>query len=258
MCPRGGQRATIYCQHIVRSRQGDRLARTGIDTSTAKEEIIDAVTFNRDREGINMELIFNLSQDNWVTIIVTFLGFGATLFFARKSLKNELLKFKQTSQVDQMKTIAFDLCDLMYRIKKYEKNNVKLNDRYAEIMNRVLAYASSNAVNIAILGQQLNFNNKTSSQGNFAPLVTLALLISQLKYDASSEIIPADTWFRLRITDYETGGMKSQIEDLIVETVDELNLNKGFYPKCRRRKFTALVSHLRSMLGWSCRRNINV
>lgn len=175
--------------------------------------------------------IFGLSQNNWVTIVVTFLGFGATLFFTRKSLKDELLKFKQTSQVDQMKDLAFQLCDLMYQMKEPKNNNKNIIDKYAEIMNKVLAYASRDAVNIAILGQQLNFNNNSSGQVNFAPLVALALLISQLKYDASSEIIPADTWFRLRINDYETGGMKSKIEALIVKTVKELNLNKGFCPK---------------------------
>ena len=179
--------------------------------------------------------VFGLSQDNWVTIIVTFLGFGATLFFTRKSLKDELLKFKQTSRIDQIKDLAFQLCDLMYQMKDPKKNNQKLIDKYAEIMNKVLAYASNEAVNIAILGQQLNFQNNSSGQISFAPLVTLALLISQLKYDASSEIITADTWFRLRINDYETSGVKSQIEDLIVQTVKELNLNKGFCPKPRQK-----------------------
>ena len=98
-------------------------------------------------------------------------------------------------------------------------------------MNKVIAYASRDAVNISIWGQQINFQNFSSGQTNYAPLVALALLISQLKYDASAEIIPADTWFRLRINDYEKSGMKNEIEKLIKETVEELNLNKGFCPK---------------------------
>ena len=174
--------------------------------------------------------IFGLSQDNWVTIIVTFLGFGGTLFFTRKSLKNEILKFKQTSQVDQIKDLAYRLCDLMYQMKEPKKHNQKIIDTYAEIMNKVIAYSSRDAVNISIWGQQINFQNFSSGQSSFAPLVALALLISQLKYDASAEIIPADTWFRLRINDYEKSGIKNEVEKLIIETVKELNLNKGFCP----------------------------
>ena len=170
-----------------------------------------------------------------MTIVVTFLGFGATLFFTRKSLKNEILKFKQTSQVDQTKDLAFRLCDLMYRMQNAKPINKKSIDEYAEIMNRVLAYASVDAVRIAVWGQRINFQNQISGQINVAPLVALALLISQLKYDASSEIIAADTWFRLRINDYESKEIKNQVDDLIVETVKKLNLNKGFCPNYKNR-----------------------
>ena len=177
--------------------------------------------------GINPDILIS----SGVTIFVTILGFVVTFFASRKNLANEILKFKQTSQVDQVKDLAYRLCDLMYQMKDYKKHNQKNIDTYAEIMNKVIAYASRDAVNISIWGQQINFQNYSSGQANFAPLVALALLISQLKYDASAEIIPADTWFRLRINDYEKSGMKSEIEKLITETVEELNLNKGFCPK---------------------------
>lgn len=181
------------------------------------------------------EKVLGISPDilisSGVTIFVTILGFVVTFFASRKNLANEILKFKQTSQVDQVKDLAYRLCDLMYQMKEPKKNNQEIIDNYAEIMNKVIAYASSDAVNISIWGQQINFQNCISGKSSFAPLVALALLISQLKYDASAEIIPADTWFRLRINDYEKSGMKSEIEKLITETVEELNLNKGFCPK---------------------------
>ena len=177
--------------------------------------------------GINPDILIS----SGVTIFVTILGFVVTFFASRKNLANEILKFKQTSQVDQVKDLAYRLCDLMYQMKDYKKHNQKNIDTYAEIMNKVIAYASRDAVNISIWGQQINFQNFSSGQANFAPLVALALLISQLKYDASAEIIPADTWFRLRINDYEKSGIKNEIEKLMKETVEELNLNKGFCPK---------------------------
>ena len=183
----------------------------------------------------NAEKIFGISPDilisSGVTIFITILGFLVTYLASRKNLANEILKFKQTSQVDQVKDLAYRLCDLIYLMREPEKHNQKIIDTYAEIMNKVIAYASRDAVNISIWGQQINFKNYSSGETNFAPLVALALLISQLKYDASAEIIPADTWFRLRINDYEKSGMKNEIEKLIKETVEELDLNKGFCPK---------------------------
>ncbi len=184
---------------------------------------------------ITPEKVLGISPDilisSGVTIFVTILGFVVTFFASRKNLTDEILKFKQTSQVDQIKDLAYRLCDLICQMKEPKKHNQKIIDTYAEIMNKVIAYASRDAVNISVWGQQINFQNFSSGQTNFAPLVALALLISQLKYDASAEIIPADTWFRLRINDYEKSGMKNEIEKLIKETVEELNLNKGFCPK---------------------------
>ena len=180
------------------------------------------------------EKIFGITPDilisSSVTIFVTIIGFVVTYFLSRKNLADEILKFKQTSQVDQIKKLAFELCNLLQ--SALEKINYStLQNNYAKLMNKVLAYASKDAVNIAVWAQQVNYQNSSSGQSSFAPLVALALLISQLKYDASAEIIPADTWFRLRINDYEKSGMKNEIEKLITETVKELNLNKGFCPK---------------------------
>ena len=181
------------------------------------------------------EKIFGISPDilisSGVTIFVTILGFLVTFFASRKNLTDEILKFKQTSQVDLIKDLAFSLCDLMYQIKDGKNIDQKATDKYAEIMNKVLAYASKDSINIAIWGQQVNFKNNHTGIKNFAPLVALALLISQLKYDASSEIIPADTWFRLRINDYESSGMNAEVETLIIKAVKELKLNEGFCPK---------------------------
>ena len=174
--------------------------------------------------GITPDILFT----SGVTIAITVIGFIVTYFLSRKNLSNEILKFKQTSQVDQIKDLAFLLCDLMYKMQDLRKITQKSIDSYAEIMNRIIAYASKDAVNISIWAQRVNFEKSSSGQVNFVPLVALALLISQLKYDASAEIIPADTWFRLRINDYESCGMKTEVEKLIKETVKELNLNKGF------------------------------
>jgi len=182
-----------------------------------------------------LDKIFGISPDIFisssVTIFITVIGFVISYFLSKKNLADEILKFKRTSQVDQTKDLAFCLCNLMCQMKDAKDPDKNLINEYAKIMNKVVAYASDDAVNIAIWGQQMNYQNNCSCQNNYAPLVALALLISQLKYDTSSVILSADKWFLLRIADYETSGMKVEIENLITKAVKNLNLNKGFCPK---------------------------
>ena len=63
-----------------------------------------------------------------------------------------------------------------------------------------------------------------------APLVALSLLISQLKYDFLSVVIPADAWFQIRVNDYHDSGMDQEIIQIIKNVVLHLDLNKGFIP----------------------------
>ena len=57
-------------------------------------------------------------------------------------------------------------------------------------------------------------------------MAAYALLITQLKFDLTSEVIPATSWFRIKIKDYEKIRIKT--EAAINALVDELGLNSKF------------------------------
>lgn len=174
--------------------------------------------------GITPDILFT----SGVTIFVTILGFIITYRASRKNLLDEIMKFKQTSQVDQAKDLPLELCSLLQKI--YDKApQDELKKSYAELMNKVLSFASKDAVKIAIWGQKVSFEMEKTGNKN-APLVALSLLISQLKYDFSSVVIPADAWFQMRVNDYHDSGMDQEIIQIIKDVVQQLDLNRGFIP----------------------------
>lgn len=178
------------------------------------------------------EKIIGISPDilisSGVTIFITILGFVVTYCASRKNLSDEIMKFKQTSQVDQAKDLPLELCNLLQKI--YDKApQDELKKSYVELMNKVLSFASKDAVKIAIWGQKVSFEMEKTGNKN-APLVALSLLISQLKYDFSSVVIPADAWFQIRVNDYHDSGMDQEIIQIIKNVVLHLDLNKGFIP----------------------------
>ena len=178
------------------------------------------------------EKIIGISPDilisSGVTIFITILGFVVTYCASRKNLSDEIMKFKQTSQVDQAKDLPLELCNLLQKI--YDKApQDELKKSYVELMNKVLSFASKDAVKIAIWGQKVSFEMEKTGNKN-APLVALSLLISQLKYDFSSVVIPADAWFQIRVNDYHDSGMDQEIIQIRKNVVLHLDLNKGFIP----------------------------
>ena len=178
------------------------------------------------------EKIIGISPDilisSGVTIFITILGFVVTYRASRKNLLDEIMKFKQTSQVDQAKDLPLELCNLLQKIYDKAPQDV-LKKSYVELMNKVLSFASKDAVKIAIWGQKVSFEMEKTGNKN-APLVALSLLISQLKYDFSSVVIPADAWFQIRVNDYHDSGMDQEIIQIIKNVVLHLDLNKGFIP----------------------------
>ena len=141
---------------------------------------------------------------------------------------DEIVKFKQTSQVDQAKDLPLELCNLLQKIYDQAPQE-KLKKSYAELMNKVLSFASKDAVKIAIWGQKVSFEMEKTGNKN-APLVALSLLISQLKYDFSSIVIPADAWLQMRVNNYHESGMDQEIRQIIKNVVSHLDLNRGFIP----------------------------
>lgn len=169
--------------------------------------------------------------DTIVTIITTAVGFIITILLTKKSYKDEVKKSKIAIGADAMKEIPVELCKLMDGAAGLSKGTPITAEKYADLISRILSYGSKDAVSIAVHMQQLAFSNRDGQdeQKKWEALVAYALLITQIKYDLTSEVISPESWFKMKITDYET--MRPVAIKMINELVDSLNLNKEFMVK---------------------------
>ena len=97
-------------------------------------------------------------------------------------------------------------------------------------MSKIIAYGSKDAVSLAIHMQRIAYISNTRKQTKeeqWEMLATYSLLITQFKYDLTSEVISPESWFQLKINDYDEK-MKKQMIVIINKVVDELKLNKDF------------------------------
>ena len=129
--------------------------------------------------------------DAIITIITTTVGFIVTFLLTKKSFKDEVKKNKIAIGADAMKTIPFELCQMMNRMAGQKTGKPFSVEEYSELLSRILSYGSKDAVSLAVHMQQLAFSNKDGQdeKKKWEALVTYALLITQIKYDLTSEVI---------------------------------------------------------------------
>lgn len=190
------------------------------------EQVIETTT--EVAEKIATQTPFYIEHiDTIVTIVITIIGFVVTYLMTKKNFKDEVKKNKIALASEQIESLPYDICQLMDAMIKGTSKDVL--EKYGSILSKVLAYGSSQAVNIAIKMQRMSYESSTTSSldERLPILAAYSLLITQLKYDLTSEIISPESWFKLRMNDYDKNiqpKMKKAINDLI----NELHLNSSF------------------------------
>lgn len=167
---------------------------------------------------------------NWelfVTSAITILGFVVTYFMTRKSLKDEIQKNKVSISLEKMEEIPFEIMELLTAIQKGTLDV----DEYSGFLSKIYSYCSVPAISITVKMQSLNYEGVVDKETNFRKLTLLSLLITQVKFDLTGEIVNPEQWFILKISDYYTSGMRDTIKKLINDDVDTLKLNKNFKVK---------------------------
>lgn len=169
-------------------------------------------------------------------VIITILGFIITYFMTQKNFKDELRKNKIALTSQEIMSLPYDICQLMDAIikDKSKTQNAKSENQdeflkaYGAILSKVLAYGSESTVKIAIKLQQLSYtlSDESDKTERLSVLALYALLITQLKYDLTSEIISPESWFHLMIKDYNE--TQPQMKKNINDIVNELGLLKSF------------------------------
>lgn len=164
--------------------------------------------------------------DAIITVSVTALGFIVSFFFTQRSLKGEIQKNKIALATQEIHTLPYDICQMMNNMVKSggRENHA---EEYSAALSKVLAYGSKDAVKIVIEMQRLSYSLKNARQEEkYIIIAAFSLLITQLKYDLTSEIISPESWFMLKMTDY------TQIQNVVREDINvlvkKLSLNDNF------------------------------
>lgn len=166
--------------------------------------------------------------DSIVTIFITILGFVITYFMTKKNFRDEIQKDKIALASQEIQTLPYDICQLMDgMIKNGAKKQDAFVKEYGAILSKVLAYGSKDAVKVAVKMQQMSYDAAREGKSDHNRLLAAySLLITQLKYDLTSEVISPESWFQLRITDYTP--IQSEMKNQINSIVDEIELSKSF------------------------------
>lgn len=168
---------------------------------------------------------------NNIDVMVTILGFVITYHMTTKSVSDEIRKSKIAHNVEMIHSLPLELCNMMTKIQKAPSTNKKTTIKqqdYEELMIKIFAYGSKDAVTLATEIQQTSYKiAQTNENCGQKMLILFSLLITQLKYDISDEIISPESWFRLKINDYEN--VRNDMIEKINQLISELSLNEKFY-----------------------------
>lgn len=163
--------------------------------------------------------------DAVITVGITIAGFIINYFATKKNFQDEIRKEKISRTAETIQSLPYDICQLMNNMIKHDDDGA---EKYNEILSKVLTYGSSDAVKIAIKMQRMSYSLiNQPPEDRLSAMAAYALLITQLKYDLTSEIISPESWFELRMTDYEK--VKDKMKKWINAIIDELDLNENFY-----------------------------
>lgn len=165
--------------------------------------------------------------------LVTIAGFWITYQMTKKNIAYEIEKSKKTLNVEAIKDLPYEICQIMNEMiessKVSNQKNKEMVRRYAEIMSKVLSYGSADAVAIAVYMQQQNYQTPSDApiERRWKMIAAYSLLISQLKYDLTSEIMSPEKWFQLKIKEYDK--ISEDIRTSNNELVKELGLKEEFF-----------------------------
>ena len=165
---------------------------------------------------------------NNLDVFVTIIGLFITYILTTKTFSNEIKKSKIDQNVEAIHSLPLELCNMMSKVQKSNgKKSLVSAAEYESLMTKIFAYGSKDSVALAIEIQQTFYKiNKTGEDYGHYLLILFSLLITQLKYEISDEIISPESWFKLKINDYDT--VRGEMIEKINQVINDLGLNKKF------------------------------
>ena len=175
-------------------------------------------------------LLANTSDTNFwsenigvfISSAITIVGFVVTYFLTRKNLKDEIQKTQGNKAIELMQEVPYELLEFINGLGKWSGQDAlnKLN----KVISTVCAYGSPSAVKILEEFQkEILYKEDKDTK---ALLAYLGLLISQIKFDITGEIMSPESWLIIKIKDYSR--FQKDIIKIINTLVDKNKLDKRF------------------------------
>lgn len=163
-----------------------------------------------------------------ITSIITVIGFAITYNMNKRNYKEELKNSKATLNIEKLQSIILDVSNLLNN-----PNNID-PEMYKLLISNILSYGSLDAIKIFTYLQTNLYNIKSTEQeanaeNNSQLVLTITaycLLITQIKYDLTGEILPPLSYAKIKLTDFKKLENDFYIKNN--EIVDELDLNENF------------------------------
>lgn len=172
-----------------------------------------------------------MSDVVWGALIaaaVTLVGFVVNYFVTKREIAAAVENMKAGQALDKMADFPGRVMSLIERIRK-EADSSDNAVLYAEVFSDIYAYGSCDAVRIIVYLQQKNYavgKGEAVADAYWEVMACMALLVSQLKFDCTGQVVPAVYWFQLKMTDFDA--CRKDIADAVGRVVKVLGLNRGF------------------------------
>lgn len=153
--------------------------------------------------------------------VISLIGIIISYFSIKNSYKNDLKKMKMEKITEKIEDLPLEILNIMHNILNDSTSQKNIED-LSNFLYKVISYGSVDAVKIACCLQQTAYSNNDS----FKLLAAYSLLITQLKYDLTGEIISPESYFQIKLKDYTKS--REKIVKNINKIVNDLNLKKAF------------------------------
>jgi len=164
-----------------------------------------------------------------ISLSVTIIGLGLTYHGITKNFQNEVMKMKRKVAVDKMQDVPCRILQLIQDYKNQEDSKI-LIEKNISLLNTILAYGSKETIKLMCYIQQIAYacekqkNLLKERQSEF--LSAYALLIAQVKFDLTFEIIPPTSYFEMFLKDYND--YRESFNKSINAIVDRIGLLREF------------------------------
>lgn len=155
-----------------------------------------------------------------ITSIITIIGLIVTYNMNKRNYKEELKNNKVTLNIEKLQSIILDVSNLLNN-----PNNIS-SKAYQLLVSNILSYGSLDAIKILTYLQTSLYNNQNAGNQTILTITAYCLLITQIKYDLTGEILPPLSYAKIKLTDF-----KKLENDFYVknnEIIDKLHLNEKF------------------------------